>query len=117
MKYTLRRSHLKPRLLDVLGTSKPILSAPMAGAAGPDLVAAVCNAGGYGVIPLWRRSADQVIAGINELRTLTDRNFAVNLNLSFPYDEQLEACIETGVHGVSLFWGMEPIWILCLNVC
>ncbi len=80
----------------------------MAGAAGPDLVAAVCNAGGYGVIPLWGRPANQVTAGIKELKALTDGNFAVNLNLSFPYDEQLEACIENGVHGVSLFWGMEP---------
>lgn len=99
---------MKPRLLDFLGTSKPILSAPMAGAAGPDLVAAVCNAGGYGVIPLWGRPANQVSAGIDELRALTDGNFAVNLNLSFPYAELLETCIDKGIHGVSLFWGMEP---------
>ena len=95
-------------LFDVLGIEKPILSAPMAGAAGPELVAAVCNAGGYGVIPLWGRSREHVSAGIDELRELTDRNFAVNLNLSFPYEEQLEMCIAKGVHGVSLFWGMEP---------
>ena len=95
-------------LFDVLGIEKPILSAPMAGAAGPELVAAVCNAGGYGVIPLWGRSREHVSAGIDELRELTDRNFAVNLNLSFPYEEQLGMCIAKGVHGVSLFWGMEP---------
>ena len=99
---------MKPRLLDVLRADKPILSAPMAGAAGPDLVAAICNAGGYGVIPLWGKPVEQVSAGIDELRALTDRNFAINLNLSFPYEEQLEACIDKGVHGVSLFWGMEP---------
>lgn len=96
------------RLLDVLKIEKPILSAPMAGAAGPELVAAVCNAGGYGVIPLWGKSKDQVVCGIEELRALTDRNFAVNLNLSFPYEDQLDICIAEGVHGVSLFWGMEP---------
>jgi len=96
------------RLLDILQVEKPILSAPMAGAAGPELVAAVCNAGGYGVIPLWGRSKEQVATGIDELRELTDRNFAVNLNLSFPYEDQLEMCIAKGVHGVSLFWGMEP---------
>lgn len=94
-------------LLDVLEIEKPILSAPMAGAAGPDLVAAVCNAGGYGVIPLWGRSKEHLSAGIDELRALTDRNFAVNLNLSFPYEEHLETCIAKDVHGVSLFWGME----------
>ncbi len=95
-------------VLDVLSIEKPILSAPMAGAAGPDLVAAVCNAGGYGVIPLWGRSGAAVTAGIDAVRALTDRPFAINLNLSFPYQEQLEVCIEKGAHGVSLFWGMEP---------
>lgn len=80
----------------------------MAGAAGPELVAAVCNAGGFGVIPLWGKPADQVHHGIDQLRALTSRNFAVNLNLSFPYREQLDACIEQQVFAVSLFWGMEP---------
>ncbi|MBM1764758.1 nitronate monooxygenase [Sulfitobacter geojensis] len=93
--------------MDILGASKLILSAPMAGATGPDLVAAVCNAGGYGVIPLWNRPAEHASAAIDELKALTDENFAVNLNLSFPYEKQLETCIEKGVHGVSLFWGME----------
>lgn len=95
-------------LLDILRIEKPILSAPMAGAAGPDLVAAVCNAGGYGVIPLWGQSTEHVSTGIDALRARTDRNFAVNLNLSFPYEELLDMCIAKGVHGVSLFWGMEP---------
>lgn len=80
----------------------------MGGAAGPDLVAAVCNAGGYGVIPLWGKPVDQVHAGIDRVSALTDRNFAVNLNLSFPYQDQLRACIDKQVHAVSLFWGMEP---------
>lgn len=99
---------MNPHLSNILGTEKPILSAPMAGAAGPELVAAVCNAGGYGVIPLWGKSAKDVGAGIDALGALTDRNFAVNLNLSFPYEEQLEMCIRKDIHAVSLFWGMEP---------
>ena len=80
----------------------------MGGAAGPELVAAVCNAGGFGVIPLWGKPVDQVHHGIDRLRALTSRNFAVNLNLSFPYQDQLDACIEQQVFAVSLFWGMEP---------
>lgn len=98
---------MKSELATLLDIDKPILSAPMGGAAGPDLVAAVCGAGGYGVIPLWGKSVDQVIAGIDTVKALTDRNFAVNLNLSFPYEDQLHACIDK-VHAVSLFWGMEP---------
>lgn len=96
------------RLLEILGVQKPILSAPMAGAVGPDLIAAVSRAGGYPVVPLWTKSTEQLVAGIAEARALTDRNFAVNLNLSFDYSEKLEACIDQAVHGVSLFWGMEP---------
>lgn len=95
-------------LCNLLGIEKPILSAPMGGAAGPDLVAAVCNAGGYGVIPLWGKPVDQVVSGIAQVAALTTRNFAVNLNLSFPYKDQLQACIDSNVHAVSLFWGMEP---------
>jgi len=95
-------------LCNLLGIEKPVLSAPMAGAAGPDLVAAVCNAGGYGVIPLWGKPVDQVVSGIQDVVSLTDRNFAVNLNLSFAYEDPLQACIDSQVHAVSLFWGMEP---------
>ncbi|WP_214647958.1 NAD(P)H-dependent flavin oxidoreductase [Ruegeria lacuscaerulensis] len=93
---------------ELLKIEKPILSAPMGGAAGPDLVAAVCNAGGYGVIPLWGKPAAQVASGIEAVRALTDRSFAVNINLEFPYEEQLQTCIDKQVHAVSLFWGMEP---------
>lgn len=99
---------MKNEILELLGVEKPILSAPMAGAAGPDLVAAVCDAGGYGVIPLWGKPVDQVVAGIEAVKALTDRNFAVNLNMSRPYEDQLQACIDKEIHAVSLFWGMEP---------
>ncbi|MBY4895176.1 nitronate monooxygenase [Rhodobacteraceae bacterium N5(2021)] len=99
---------MRSDLCSLLGIEKPIFSAPMGGAAGPDLVASVCNAGAYGVIPLWGKPVDQVAAGIDQIRALTDRRFAVNLNLSFAYEDALEACIQAGVHGVSLFWGMEP---------
>ncbi len=96
------------QLCDCLGIEKPILSAPMAGAAGTDLVAAVSNAGGFGVIPLWGKPVEAVREGISEIRAHTSRNFAVNLNLGFPYQDALEVCIDEGVFAVSLFWGMEP---------
>ena len=98
-------------LFDLLNITTPILSAPMGGAAGPDLVAAVCNACGYGVIPLWGKPVAQVEAGIEAVRALTPRNFAVNLNLSFPFEDQLQACIDKKVHAVSLFWGMDSVAI------
>jgi NAD(P)H-dependent flavin oxidoreductase YrpB (nitropropane dioxygenase family) len=99
---------MKTSLCHKLGIDKPILSAPMGGAAGPDLVAAVCNAGGFGVIPLWGETTQYVRTGIAQVRKLTDRNFAVNLNLSFPFHDQLQVCIDEKVAAVSLFWGMDP---------
>ncbi len=99
---------MKTDLCRILGIEKPIISAPMGGAAGPNLVAAVCEAGGFGAIPLWGIPVEQTHDGIEQVRALTTRNFAVNLNLSFPYEGQLQACIERNVFAVSLFWGMKP---------
>jgi nitronate monooxygenase len=92
-------------LRSILGIEKPLLSAPLGGAAGPELVAAVSNAGGYGVIPLWSDPPDAVRDGIRRTRALTDRNFAVNLNVAIDYRAALQVCIDEGVHAVSLFWG------------
>ena len=99
---------MRTELCKVLNIEKPIISAPMGGAVGPDLVAAVSNSGGFGAIPLWGQPVAKVRDGIAQVRALTRRNFAVNLNLSFPYEEALHACIDEQVHAVSLFWGEEP---------
>ncbi len=92
----------------MLNIEKPILSAPMGGATGPEFVAAVSNAGGFGTIPLWGQPVERVRFGIAQVRALTDLNFAVNVNLAFPYQELLETCIQENVFAVSLFWGHEP---------
>ena len=39
------------RLLDLLGIDLPIVQAPMAGASGPDMAIATCEAGGLGSLP------------------------------------------------------------------
>lgn len=96
------------RLCKLLGTEKPIVSAPMGGAVGPELAAAVSNAGGFGTIPLWGGTTENVCAGIRNVRTLTDRNFAVNLNMDFEFADKLDVCIEEKVFAVSLFWGVLP---------
>jgi NAD(P)H-dependent flavin oxidoreductase YrpB (nitropropane dioxygenase family) len=90
----------------LLGIEHPIIAAPM----GPDLtgrelVAAVSNAGGLGILqaqltppPLFRRE-------IQRVRELTHKTFGVNLILHFPVDEQLAICMEERVPIVSFFWG------------
>lgn len=88
-----------------LGIEIPIILAPMSGAAmGTALAAAVSNAGGLGQLHLWRADIATVRARIREIKGLTAKPFAVNLNMEFPQDERLEVCLEEGVPVISFFW-------------
>src|ERR671927_1200259 len=75
---------LHTRICDVLGIEHPIINAPMAGAAGADLAAAVAEAGGLGMIggsggdPEWLRGQ------IRAVRERTQRPFGVGFISSFP---------------------------------
>lgn len=72
-------SVLSARLRDVLGISAPVLQSGMGGVAGPELVAAVCNAGGLGVLASLRLQPEQIRDGIRQVRALTDKPFGVNI--------------------------------------
>ena len=96
---------MRTALCDLLGIEIPIILAPMGIAVGPKLTAAVCNAGGLGTIPLWRADIETLRNQIREVKSLTDKPFAVNLNLDFPQEERLEACLQERVPVISFFWG------------
>lgn len=70
---------LSPRLQSLLGIDAPVIQSGMGGVAGPDLVAAVSNAGGLGVLAALRLQPDQIREGIRRVRSLTDRPFGVNI--------------------------------------
>src|ERR1700761_812314 len=91
-------------LCECLGIEIPIIQAPMGGAVGPALAAAVSNAGGMGTLALWGADIDTLRRQIRETRALTNKPFAVNLNLEFPQEERLEACLGERVPVISLFW-------------
>ena len=95
---------LKTPLCDRLDIGLPIIQAPMAGAVGPALAAAVSNAGGLGMLVLWRADAATMRSQIREIRALTTRPFGVNLNLEFPQEERLALCLEECVPVISFFW-------------
>ncbi len=95
---------MKTALCDRLGIELPIIQAPMGGAVGPNLAAAVSNAGGLGMLVLWRADTDTIRHQIQETRALTARPFGVNLNLDFPQEERLKACLEERVPVISFFW-------------
>lgn len=66
-------------LNDRLGVKLPIIQAPMAGVATPQLAAAVSNAGALGSLGLGASTAEQAEAQIKATQALTSRPFNVNL--------------------------------------
>lgn len=87
---------MKTILCEMLGIDIPIIQAPMGAAVGPRLASAVSNAGALGTLALWRADVDTLRHRIRETRSLSSRPFAVNLNMEFPQEERLEACLEEG---------------------
>ncbi len=57
----------------------PVLQSGMGGVAGPELVAAVSNAGGLGILAALNLRPDAVRTAIRHVRELTDRPFGVNI--------------------------------------
>ena len=66
------------RLCDLLNLDHPILQAPMALSATPDLAAAVCNAGGLGALGSAEMTLDQIRTEVVALRSKTNRAFNLN---------------------------------------
>jgi len=95
---------MRTALCERLGIELPIIQAPMAGAVGPHLAAAVSNAGGLGMLVPWRADLATVRQQIRQTRALTSKPFGVNLNLEFPQAERLDACLDEGVRIISFFW-------------
>lgn len=92
-------------ILDRLGAAHPIFQAPIGSIAGPELAAAVCNAGGVGHLACTWRGRDQLIELFAAVRTLTAGPFGANFVLDFPIEEPLAVALDCGVPVVSFFWG------------
>jgi len=72
---------LKTKLCDLLGVEHPIMLAGMGAVARSDLVAAVSNAGGLGVLGAVGLPLDMLRQEIRRIKELTDRPFAVDIVL------------------------------------
>jgi NAD(P)H-dependent flavin oxidoreductase YrpB (nitropropane dioxygenase family) len=97
---------LKTALCRQLGIDYPIFSVGFGGGmAGPDLVAAVSNAGACGVLGMGGVPAPYIRKQIQQLRTLTDKPFGVNIILPLLQEGQIEACLDEKIPILVLFWG------------
>ena len=98
---------LHTKLCDLLGIEVPIIVAPMGFVTGPELAAAVSNAGGFGVLSAGNNPPFVLRQDIQRLRELTQKPFGVNLLLQFPQEENIAACIEERIPALS-FDGGDP---------
>ncbi|HWU48201.1 MAG TPA: DUF561 domain-containing protein [Humibacter sp.] len=73
-------------ITELLGIDLPVVLGPFGGASSVDLVAAVSENGGLGSYGLYGLDADRIRAVAAELRTATNRPFALNLWL--PHGEE-----------------------------
>src|SRR5215510_15810115 len=96
---------LRTPLCHQLGMEYPIFSVGMGPVAGPELAAAVSNAGGCGVLGGGLLPAPYLRQEIRRLRTLTDKPFGVNLVLPALQEGQIETCLAEGVPLLVFFWG------------
>jgi NAD(P)H-dependent flavin oxidoreductase YrpB (nitropropane dioxygenase family) len=83
---------LRTRATALFGIEHPVLLGGMAGATSPELVAAVSNAGGLGILGCANKPADWVASRAAEIRSKTSKPWGMNL-LLFTADEPLVAAV------------------------
>src|SRR5215218_10705426 len=77
---------LRTRVTELLGIEHPIVLGGMGSGTSPELVAAVSQAGGLGILGASGLAPDAVERQAEEIRELTDRPFGLN-QLLFQVDE------------------------------
>lgn len=99
---------LHTKICALLGIDVPIFAAPMGpDITGPELAAAVSNAGGLGIISFGANPPELLRQNIRKLRSLTSKPFGVNFILAFPMpiEEAFLVCLEERVPVLSFFLG------------
>jgi NAD(P)H-dependent flavin oxidoreductase YrpB (nitropropane dioxygenase family) len=98
-------TRLQTPVCDLLGIELPILQAGMSSYTTPELVAAVSNAGGLGIIGGLFRDGEELRDEIRKVRELTSRPFGVNHVISQIDVDAIDVTIELRVPILSLAWG------------
>lgn len=104
-----RFNRLTARGCALLGSDYAILGGAMTWVSERNLVAAISNAGGFGVIACGSMTPDLLAAEIAGTRALTRRPFGVNLITLHPMlMELIQVCARAGVSHVVLAGGLPP---------
>jgi enoyl-[acyl-carrier protein] reductase II len=98
-------SRLQTPVCDLLGIEIPIFQGGMATYTSAELVAAVSNAGGLGIIGALGRNRDDLRDEIRRVRNLTSKPFGVNHVVCRIDDACVELTLAQRVPVISLSWG------------
>ena len=102
---------MKTAITEMFGIRYPIFNAGMGRVALPEMVAAVSNAGGLGVLGAGSSPPDVTRAMIREVRSLTNRPFGANCPLALPNGrENARVCLEEQVPMINYSMGKGD-WI------
>lgn len=105
-----------PEVEAFFGACLPVLQAGMGGVAQPELAAAVCEAGAFGMIGLYRHTLDEIGALLARTAQLTRARFGVNL-VPFVLDadallERLAFLADRPERPVVTFFGLPDATVL-----
>src|SRR5215510_14119748 len=105
-----RRPSFDTAITRLLGLDYPIIQGAMAWLSEAELVAAVSNEGGLGVLGASVMSVDEFEVQVVRAKELTDRPFAVNFPLVLgDYREHLEMSLSHGVRIVFMSAGSPKL--------
>ena len=103
---------LRTAACEALGARYPIVQTAMGYVATPELVAASCNAGAFGILACATLAAPEVAPAIDRVRALTDRPFGVNFHMFQPGAAQIvDTILEKRVRAVSFGRGPDAAMI------
>ena len=78
------------QLLDMLGSKYPIIQGPIGSINSPELVAAISDAGGYGMLALgFMNDIEEVKRLLEEVKKRTDKPFGANIMIINPLNEKI----------------------------
>ena len=98
---------IRTAFTDLLRVLHPIALAGMAGGTSPELVAAVSNAGGFGIMGVSDVEGDAIPETVAAISKRTDRPFGLNLLLHGADEDQLRAVLEARPAVLSTAWSRD----------
>ena len=103
---------MRTRITEMLGIEHPIVLSGMSWISVPQMVAAVSNAGGLGILATGPLDADQTRKAIREIKKLTNKPFGTNATLLFPgASENAQVALEEKVPVINFSLGKGD-WIV-----